>query len=310
MMKRFTLILFITLLPLLSGAQAWRFVRHEVSFGAGVSNFLGDLGGAKGIGTHYFKDLKGRSTRPSLVAGYKYMISPNFSGKVTALWGYLHGDDAVTKNVVRQNRNLSFRSMIGEFNLIAEIYPWGERVAPRYKLTGVRSIYGNAAFTIMPYFFTGIGMTLFNPKAELNGQWYALQPLNTEGQGLAPDRPEPYKRITVNFPIGVGAKYLIDKKWSLSFELSARYTLTDYMDDVSTSYFDPTIIEAANGPEAAALSNRATIGNPSSYGVVPMPNGLVAYNQRGNPRYNDAYMFAIISVNYRFSQGATFIPKF
>ena len=101
-MKRLLILMMLSLMPLFSEAQSWRFVRHEVSFGVGVSNFLGDLGGAKGIGTHYFKDLKGRSTRPSLIAGYKYMFTPNISGKVTALWGYLHGDDAVTKNLVRQ----------------------------------------------------------------------------------------------------------------------------------------------------------------------------------------------------------------
>jgi hypothetical protein len=181
-MKRLLLISLLALLPLVGNAQAWRYVRHEVSFGVGVSNFLGDLGGAKGIGTHYFKDLKVQSTRPSLIAGYKYMLTPTISGKVTALWGYLHGDDAVTKNVVRNERNLSFRSAIGEFNAIVEFFPWGERVAPKYKLTGVHSIHGNVAFTLMPYFFTGIGMTLFNPKGNLNGQWYALQPLGTELQ--------------------------------------------------------------------------------------------------------------------------------
>ena len=30
-----------------ASAQAWKTVRHEVSFGVGASNFLGDLGGAK-----------------------------------------------------------------------------------------------------------------------------------------------------------------------------------------------------------------------------------------------------------------------
>ena len=308
-MRRLLLIVILWFLPLLSSAQSWRYVRHEVSFGVGVSNFLGDLGGAKGIGTHYFKDLKAKSTRPSTIIGYKYMFTPTISGKVTALWGYLSGDDAVTKNVIRHNRNLSFRSMIGEINLIGEFYPWGERVTPRYKLTGVRSIYGNAAFTIMPYFYTGIGMTLFNPKTQLNGQWYALQPLGTEGQGL-PGRPAPYKRVTVNFPLGIGAKYLIDKKWSVSFDLSVRYTLSDYIDDVSTTYYDPAKIAAAHGPEAAILANRSVDPNDGNYGITTYSNGLVEYKQRGNPRFNDAYMFAIFSVNYRFSKGQTFIPKF
>lgn len=305
-MKRLLLGLILLGLPFCGTSQTWRYVRHEVSFGVGVSNFLGDLGGAKGIGTHYFKDLKAQSTRPSLVGGYKFMISPAFSVKGTALWGYLSGDDAVTKNVVRNNRNLSFRSMIGEFNAVCEFYPFGERVSPRYKISGIN---GNKTFTLMPYITAGVGLTLFNPKANYNGNWVALQPLGTEGQGLAPDRPDKYKRYTMNFPIGVGVKYMIDKHWSLSFDLSARYTLSDYIDDVSTTYYDPVKLEAAYGPESAALSDRGLSPNGDT-GITTFPNGIVNYKQRGNPRYNDAYMFAIFSVNYRFTKGATYIPKF
>lgn len=304
-MRRFTLLILLAFLPLMAGAQSWRYVRHEVSFGVGVSNFLGDLGGARGIGTHYFKDLKARSTRPTLQAGYKYTISPSWSAKTSLIWGYLHGDDAVTKNAVRNNRNLSFRSMIGEWNILGEFYPWGERVTHRYKIRGIN---GYRSFTIMPYLFTGIGMTLFNPKAQYNGAWVALQPLNTEGQGLAA-RPDPYKRVTVNFPFGVGAKYLITSQWSLSFELSVKYTLSDYIDDVSTTYYPADQLLANYGQASADLSNRALIQN-GDVGTLTYPNGLTDYKQRGNPNYNDAYMFAIFSVHYRFTQGQNYIPKF
>lgn len=45
-------------------AQALKSVRNEFSFGA--SNFLGDLGGAKGIGKQGIKDLKLQMMRPTL----------------------------------------------------------------------------------------------------------------------------------------------------------------------------------------------------------------------------------------------------
>jgi hypothetical protein len=150
---------------------------------------------------------------------------------------------------------------------------------------------------------------MFNPKANYNGDWIALQPLGTEGQGLA-GRPDKYKRVTVSFPIGVGAKYLIDRQWSISFELSLRYTLSDYIDDVSTSYYIPSEIEAANGAIAADLSDRALDPSKGLSGVVALGDGRNNYLQRGDPRYNDAYMFGIFSVHYRFIKGQTFIPKF
>ena len=215
-MKRITLLFILCICPFLGDAQTWRYVRHEVQFGVGASNFLGDLGGSKGIGTHGIKDLKVRPTRPTLMGSYKYMITPAFSVKGSFIWGYLYGDDALTKNVIRNNRNLSFRSMLGELSATCEFYPWGERVTPNYKVSGVN---GGAAFTISPYFFTGFGVAFFNPKTKYNGDWVALQPLGTEGQGLA-GRPDKYKRATLTIPLGAGLKYYIDKQWSLSLELS------------------------------------------------------------------------------------------
>lgn len=289
-----------------ANAQAWRYVRHEVQFGVGASNFLGDLGGSKGIGTHGVKDLRAKPTRPTLTAGYKYMITPAFSVRGMFAWGYLSGDDANTKNVIRNNRNLSFRSMIGEVSVMAEYYPNGDRVAPNYKVTGIA---GTQSITFIPYFYTGIGMTFFNPKTKFNGDWVALQPLGTEGQGLA-GRPEKYKRYALCIPIGAGLKYMIDKQWSVSLDMSLRYTLSDYIDDVSTSYYRPDVIEANYGTTAAALSDRSVDPSLGYTGAVPMGDGSYNYLQRGNPKYNDAYMFAIISVHYRFKKGQTFIPKF
>ena len=52
------LFLLVILLPSLSHAQRWKRQRLEFSFGVGVSNFLGELGGANQIGTNYFKDLE------------------------------------------------------------------------------------------------------------------------------------------------------------------------------------------------------------------------------------------------------------
>lgn len=303
-MKKHFFTLLLLFFCLSASSQAWKSVRHEVYFGVGASNFLGDLGGAKGIGTHGIKDLKLRMTRPTLMVGYKLMLNQYISVKGSLIWGLLKGDDAVTKNEVRNNRNLSFRSNIGEASAYLEYFPTSDKIYPRYKLKGVR---GNEAFSLSPYFFAGVGVAFFNPKANLNGKWIALQPLATEGQGLA-GRPDKYKRFTLTFPIGAGLKYRIDKQLALSFELSLRYTMSDYIDDVSTSYYIPSEIEANTGSIAAALSDRSI--NPGVNGVQESPNGLNNYLQRGDPIWNDAYMFGLFSIHYRFIKGQIFIPKF
>lgn len=289
-----------------SFSQSWRGMRHEVYMGTGASNFLGDLGGSRGVGTHGIKDLKLAATRPTLQAGYKFMILPELSAKGQVTWGYLNGDDAKTKNEARNARNLSFRSVLWEFSAMAQYYPLQERIHPRYKIRGVN---GNKTFSVMPYFFTGFGLSLFNPKAQYNGKWYALQPLGTEGQGLS-GRPAKYKRYTMAFPIGAGLKYLINKEWAISFEMSLRYTLSDYMDDVSTTYFDPDLIELHYGPVARELADRGIDPADGFTGVIVQGDGSVNYLQRGDPRWNDAYMFAIFSVHYRINKATTYIPKF
>lgn len=58
------ILLFFTALN--GAAQALKSVRNEFSFGVGASNFLGDLGGAKGIGKQGIKDLKLQMMRPTL----------------------------------------------------------------------------------------------------------------------------------------------------------------------------------------------------------------------------------------------------
>ena len=92
--------------------------------------------------------------------------------------------------------------------------------------------------------------------------------------------------------------------------MSLRYTLTDYMDDVSTSYYLASEIEAANGTTASILSDRALDPSLGETGVISSPNGNNNYLQRGNPYYNDAYSFAIFSVHYRLRKGYKFMPKF
>lgn len=224
-------------------AQGWKFYRHEVNAGIGPSNFLGELGGSKGIGTNGWKDLKFNTTKFMTTFGYKYMVHPYFSVRTNFYIGMVSGDDATTKNEIRQNRNLSFRSMLYELSVLAEFYPFRERNYHAYRLRGLK---GKNILNLSPYIFVGVSVLGFNPKAQYQGQWYALQPLGTEGQGID-GNPDKYKRVTVAFPMGIGLKYAINKQWSVGAEFSGRFTLSDYIDDVSTNYYLKDEIVAQNG---------------------------------------------------------------
>lgn len=288
-------------LPLAGNAQRlknrWKGMRAEIHFGIGATNFLGDLGGANQIGTHYFKDLEFSQTRLAATFGYRYKLTPSIAINTTAAYGEVAGNDNLTTEFFRNYRNLSFKSTIIELSSTAEFAIVKEQPGHRYRLKGVR---GQRGFEMYTYLFIGVGAFHFNPKAQLEGKWIDLQPLGTEGQGLVPTR-KPYKRLQLAFPIGLGFKYTLNRRWGIGLEYGLRYTFTDYIDDVSKTYYDSKLLATGHGPIAAALADRSD----NSYPYITRPG-----EQRGDPRYRDAYMFGIISIHYKLRTGRTSYPLF
>ena len=140
------------------------------------------------------------------------------------------------------------------------------------------------------YLFAGIGGFYYNPKAEYQGDWIALQPLGTEGQYLS-DGPKPYRLFSASVPLGIGFKTTISPSWRIGFELAVHKTFTDYIDDVSGRYYgDMDALLAAN-PMAAALANR----------MDPSLNFVVDGKKRGNPDDNDAMVYFNIHLIYNLS---------
>ena len=308
-MKKY-LILTISFFCLVSLATAQkkktRFLdRSETVYAIGFSNFLGELGGRDMIGTNGIRDLELTMTRPAVHLGFRYRKNPVLSFKLNLTYARVAGRDSLTKEIYRRNRNLSFRSPIFETSLQAEISVLQlKSTKSRYVLRGVR---GKSGIDLNVYVFGGIGAFFFNPKAQigLGGKWWALQPLGTEGQGIAASR-NPYRRIQACFPFGIGFRLPLNntKNWTVGFEYGVRLTTTDYIDDVSTTYFSPTLIAAKYGPVAAQLSNRA---DPSSEGFIP--GSAATGQQRGDPTDRDSYMIGLITFTYRLKSGRSVLPK-
>jgi hypothetical protein len=152
---------------------------------------------------------------------------------------------------------------------------------------------------IQAYFFGGIGAFWFDPKGKYtDGKWYSLRPLSTEGEGM-PGGPRKYSPVSMCIPLGLGAKYGIDQKWGVGIEYGVRYTFTDYIDDVSGVYYDNSAILAAKGPIAAYFANPSLHAYPAGVDHYPGANQTATGQERGNPKYKDAYMFITLNVNYK-----------
>jgi hypothetical protein len=115
----------------------------------------------------------------------------------------------------------------------------------------------------------------FNPKGFYNGEWHELQPLRTEGQGLK-GGPEPYKKYTLTIPVGIGFRVGISRMWRLGIEATYVKTFSDYIDDVSGVYYDPSKLQSGLA---------AHFSNPANQNLEWFKPG----DQRGDPTHKDAY---------------------
>ena len=251
----------------------------EAGFSVGVINCLTDIGGKPGNGKRFLKDLNWQNTKLSggvfVALTYRSALSARLSfntGNILACDSILKSDPSEARN--RYRRNLHFKSNISELMLIAELHP--------LIFFGAN----NKTNLFSPYLVGGIGLFHFDPQACLNGQWIALNELHTEGQGFGeyPERKE-YKLTQLNFPAGVGIKYECSALLNLRLEILHRFTQTDYLDDVSTRYIDPSLFEKYLSPNQASharqLHNRQKELDPS---VATTPNAI-----RGNSSRNDSY---------------------
>lgn len=222
----------------------------EMNVSAGAINCLTDLGGRAGEGKGFVKDLNIPYTKfcGGITTGfvYRYVLGARLECNA----GTIEASDNILKNDKsaggsnRYKRNLHFKSRIYELLLLGEIYPLAIFVTGREKPS-----------RFMPYITGGFGLFYFNPQANINGSAVYLQPLHTEGQGFPEyaDRKQ-YKLTQKNFPVGAGLKYELSPLCNLRFEILHRITTTDYLDDVSTRYIEPSLFQQYLAPDNATLA--------------------------------------------------------
>ena len=279
-------------------AADWKKYRKEVILQLGVAEFLGDLGGLDKIGTHNSPvDLEIVLTRPAVSLAYRYKFAKNFNVHTSFNYLLVAGDDKLTAEPFRHNRNLNFKSNIFEIATRAEFSLFSNKVGHRYgiKKTLSRRKKSRSWEWIG---FIGIGAFYFNPKGlNSSGQYVKLRPLHTEGQGL-PGGAKQYSNFAISIPMGIAFRTIINKQWCVGLEFNYRKTFTDYIDDVSTVYYDNAALSANYGPVSAQMAD-------PNIGTVPgatLPDGAGFGAQRGNSKDMDAYMGLQITIGRFFAK--------
>jgi hypothetical protein len=199
---------------------------------------------------------------------------------------------------------------------------------PAGKFIGARNPLG-----IGFYLVAGIGGVYYQPwgydNFSYNGSTpsrikYQLNPLNTEGQGqVDPSSGEiiqDYSGVAICIPMGFGIKKAFNGNGGIKLEAAYRFTNTDYIDDVSTVYYD----HGPNSSSIAATMSGTGSGETFTYigfgnlpaGATPAPEygGNDPFTiektytnpgfQRGNPENDDSYMYLTLSAYKKFNNSA------
>jgi hypothetical protein len=281
-MKKAVIVIFAGLFAITSRAQDMNSYVQEGEFGVAVG------------AAHYFGDLNNRASvnRPKFNAGVFFRKQfGNYIGlKVAANYARLGYSDLYSENEVQKLRNLSFNTNLWEFSVSGDFnffkfYP------------------GVSGFTYTPYVSLGVGVFSYDPFAYLDNQKYFLRPLGTEGQGSAayPDR-KPYSSMGLCIPVAVGFKYNVNETVNVFAEVGYRFTNSDYIDDVSTTYTPDAFNPLPGGEPSPAmrLADRSV-----EYGSTPIG---IKGRQRGNSGQKDAYVIAQVGVSFNISSYRC--PKF
>src|SRR5690606_18420813 len=136
----------------------------------------------------------------------------------------------------------------------------------------------------------------YDPYAYLGGQKEYLRPLGTEGQNANYEGRSQYGTMSVCIPFGVGIKYNLTQRVNLFVEVANRFTFTDYLDDVSTTYAG-----LANFPNTAnGLPSTAALLQDRAY-EVDKNFQFQAGQQRGNAKQKDQYVIAEVGISFNIS---------
>lgn len=275
----------------------WKKYRQEAILSVGASQFLGDLGGLNKVGTDYSPvDIEFVLTRPAASAAYRYKFAKNFGLHAGFNYLLVSGDDKLTQEQFRNNRNLNFKSNIFELAVRAEYCFFTNQVGHRYNLKNTRKRrMSTKANEFM--IFVGVGGFYFNPKGRnpVTGRWEKLHRLHTEGQGL-PGGPKQYRRISLSIPIGIAWRCNLNRYWNIGLELSYRKTFTDYIDDVHGSYYPDRALQASTYGATSVLLADPSLGHIPN---ATANNGDGTGAQRGD-KEKDAYMSIQITVGRYF----------
>ncbi|MFO0415340.1 MAG: DUF6089 family protein [Bacteroidota bacterium] len=252
-----------------ASAQYGTSLEGEFGFQAGTAHYFGDL------------NTRSRLKRPQPAFGVFFRKQLNNYAAFRTSVNFMrlgYSDELESDNEFQRRRNLNFETNVWEFLFQGD-----------FNFFRFNPSDPSASFT--PYLNFGLGLFFYDPYAFLDGEKYFLRPLGTEGQtsSLYPEKKE-YGQTALAIPIGLGVKWALGNNVNFHFEVTHRFTGTDYLDDVSGTYAGMNAFSP--GSPAALLQDRSYL-NGAPIGVAGAQRGF-----KGN---KDQYVSAVMGITFNIT---------
>ena len=226
-------------------------------------------------GSYYYGDLVNDLQLSTIsVSGGVFIrqhINENFSIKYFGGYCRINGADSLSPSKFQKHRNLSFWADVFEGSVQAE-YSLVKDIT-RGRILRNRFI---------PYIFAGVGAFYFQNYAyDPSHTVMKLWQLGTSGVT--------YNNYALCVPFGGGVRYKVTSTFSIGFEVGARYTSTNWLDDVGgkTSIYAP--------------KNQLPLASARIMSDRSIDQGyLYSGQQRGKISTNDVYVMGGLTLTYRF----------
>ncbi len=278
----------------------------DYGFAIGTANYLGDIGGDDLTRRDFSADLHLGQTKLSSHVFVRYRLNSVLAVRGQVGTVYLEDYDNLSSNPARATRNAHFRNFVNELSVRAEVSFFSNPMITRY--TSKLRMGMNAYATL--------GVTGFshNPQAQLNrdaaeyhfaqgniatnptqlnyDEWYDLRDAGTETLT--------YGQLSMGMPLGLGVSFEVNHQIRVGMEFVWNLTFTDYLDDVSFTWADPSGLSdiqfLLSNPSSVVVAEAAGVDNPEAF--LNSFRWDEAYDSpRGNPDKNDTYGTLQVSVS-------------
>ncbi len=206
MLKQILIFCFLIGMTSLTQAQHLQLLDNRGEFGLyrGQSSYRGD------IAPDIFKFNKN-------IGGYYKKQYNDYAGfKLNYEQLQLSSNDSASKNIYAKNRGFFFSRQFNDISLTGEFY-------------FTRFLPGNKAYRFTPYLGVGVGY-LFESKASSFGidtMSTILRPLQIDSV-VFPNISA--SKGIIHFPVQIGFKYNLTRRWNIFGEAMYRFTLSDELD--------------------------------------------------------------------------------